>query len=575
MSKNGSARGRSSIAHFPVIAPLIMATLSGCGGDSAPPTYKVGGMVSGLNGTVVLQNGADHLSVAMNGAFTFPSLVASGQSYGVSVLTQPASQTCAVSHGNGTVAANVTTVEVACAPNHYTIGGSVSGLSTGGLRLTDGTDSITVAAGATSIAFPTPLETGASYAVSIAAQPSGELCNVASGAGTVAAANISDITVTCAAHNVWALMNTAAQMGAGQYGTKGVAAPDNLPPARSGAMSWTDGAGNLWLFGGGGATVPELRNDLWGYTPSTNEWTWMSGSTSVGAVSVYGTLDVASPDNVPSARAYAVSWIDVSGNLWLFGGVDAQGVENDLWKYMPGTNQWTWMGGSSTPGSAGVAGTQGVAAAGNIPSARSGALSWTDKTGNFWLFGGNSILGDLWVYAPSTGWWTWVNGSVTGDYPASCINSDNPPAPPPPGCTPPPRSGAVAWTDLSGNFWLAFGTSSDVGPTFFGYCTDLWEYVPTSGKWQWMGVTSPSWGAVGWTDHYNNLWSFGGSFKVPTQPTSYNGLAEYNISTGQWAGPSPPALGPYSEVGALAWTGITGSFWLFGNGDNHLWQYLP
>jgi Galactose oxidase, central domain len=548
----------------------VVALLTGCGGDSPPPTYKVGGVVSGLTGTVVLQNGADHLSVAMNGAFAFPSLVASGQSYDVSVLTQPASQTCAVSHGNGSVSANVTTVGVACTPDHFTIGGSVSGLSTAGLRLTDGSDSITVAAGATSLGFPTPLETGASYAVTIAAQPSGELCNVASGAGTVAAANISDIAVTCAAHNVWALMNTAAQMGAGHYGTKGVAGPDSLPPVRSGAMSWIDGAGNLWLFGGGGPTVPELRNDLWKYTPSTNEWTWMSGSTTVGAVGVYGTLGIASPDNVPSARANAVSWIDVSGNLWLFGGGDAQGIENDLWKYVPGTNQWTWMGGSNTPGSAGVAGTQGVAAAGNVPAARLNALSWTDKTGNFWLFGGNSTLSDLWVYAPSTGLWTWVNGSVTGDYPVSCITDGTQP---PPGCSPPPRWGAVAWTDLSGNFWLAFGISSDVGPTWFGYCTDLWEYVPSSGMWQWKGFNFPSVYAVGWTDHNNNLWSYGGSFDVATQPPTNNGLAEYNISTAQWSSPSPPAPGPLSGAGANAWTGSTGSFWLFANG--YLSQYLP
>ena len=38
----------------------------------------------------------------------------------------------------------------------------------------------------------------------------------------------------------------------GTYGTKGVAAPGNVPGAREGAVSWTDASGNLWLFGGDG-----------------------------------------------------------------------------------------------------------------------------------------------------------------------------------------------------------------------------------------------------------------------------------------------------------------------------------
>jgi hypothetical protein len=84
------------------------------------PGVSIGGTVSGLVGTVVLQNnGSDTLSISVNGRFTFPTRVASGSSYSVSVSTQPAGQTCTVTGGAGTVSAgNVTNVSVACSANN-------------------------------------------------------------------------------------------------------------------------------------------------------------------------------------------------------------------------------------------------------------------------------------------------------------------------------------------------------------------------------------------------------------------------------------------------------------------------
>jgi putative esterase len=66
---------------------------------------------------VVLQdNGKDNLSVSANGSFTFATPLAAGAAYGVTVLTNPAGQSCTVSSGSGTVgSANVTSVAVSCA----------------------------------------------------------------------------------------------------------------------------------------------------------------------------------------------------------------------------------------------------------------------------------------------------------------------------------------------------------------------------------------------------------------------------------------------------------------------------
>ncbi|MBI2438151.1 MAG: hypothetical protein HYV36_04985, partial [Lentisphaerae bacterium] len=63
----------------------------------------------------------------------------------------------------------------------------------------------------------------------------------------------------------------------GTYGTQGQPAPTNTPGGRYGAVSWTDGLGALWLFGGLGYPASGgsgYLNDLWKYDPATTNWTW-------------------------------------------------------------------------------------------------------------------------------------------------------------------------------------------------------------------------------------------------------------------------------------------------------------
>jgi 6-phosphogluconolactonase len=81
--------------------------------------YNVGGTVTGLKGTgLVLQdNSRDDLRVNANGAFTFSSRVAKGNTYAVTVKTQPSNpaQTCTVQGGSGTMAkVNITGVVLSC-----------------------------------------------------------------------------------------------------------------------------------------------------------------------------------------------------------------------------------------------------------------------------------------------------------------------------------------------------------------------------------------------------------------------------------------------------------------------------
>jgi len=171
----------------------------------------------------------------------------------------------------------------------------------------------------------------------------------------------------------------------------------------------------MWLFGGYGydsTGAAGYLNDLWQYSPSTGLWTWVGGANADNANGIYGTQGSASAGNVPGARYSGNSWIDPSGNMWLFGGygygsTGGAGALNDLWLYSASTGLWTNVSGGSAVNAAGAYGTQGTVSASTTPGARQAANSWIDSAGHLWLFGGagygasgNGYLNDLWQFVP-------------------------------------------------------------------------------------------------------------------------------------------------------------------------------
>jgi N-acetylneuraminic acid mutarotase len=398
------------------------------------------------------------------------------------------------------------------------------------------------------------------------------------------------------ATNQWTWMSGYDNAVGGVYGTLGVPAAANVPGAREEAMGWADSSGNLWLFGGWGydsAKTLGILNDLWKFNPTTKQWTWMSGSSTVPNASdtcqpgVYGTLGVASAGNVPGGRNYAASWTDANGNFWLFGGpgCDSAGTQallNDLWKFNPSTNQWAWMGGSSKAlytayGSPGIYGTQGVASAAIVPGGRWTTSSWTDSSGNLWLFGGEGFdsigargyLNDLWEFNPSTNEWTWVSGSSTlGN--SNCYQPGIECSQPgiygtlgqsAAGNIPGGRIAAVGAFDSNGNLWL-FGGENNAGG-INNEMNDLWKFNPQTNQWAWMsGSNTASCGA-----------------KTNSGNCVANG--EYGVY-GTLRVPAPGNV-PGSREGEVSWTDRNGHLWLFG-GDgfdsigsfwplNDLWEY--
>jgi len=191
------------------------------------------------------------------------------------------------------------------------------------------------------------------------------------------------------------------------YGTQGIPDPLNTPGLRAAYSRWADKFGNFWLFGGY-STAGNL-NDIWKYVIATNEWTWMKGPNVTEDTGKYVSPCVEDALCNPSSRYENRScWTDSCGNFWTFGGATTSinyDVKNDLWKFNPVTNNWTWVSGSSGANDPGNYGSIGVSSPTNVPPARTGSAAWQDANGNLWMgfgvsFSSGNFRNDLWRFVP-------------------------------------------------------------------------------------------------------------------------------------------------------------------------------
>ncbi|MEO7309090.1 MAG: kelch repeat-containing protein [Chitinophagaceae bacterium] len=352
--------------------------------------------------------------------------------------------------------------------------------------------------------------------------------------------NLNDLWKYDPLTNRWTwIMGDTTAGSYGVYGTKGVAAATNKPGSRYRALSWKDGAGNFWLYGGSGRSASSggTLNDIWKYNPATNMWTWMKGDSTINnTASVFGTKGIAADSVRPYSGIPGAWWTDNSGSLWIYsiGGVSGN---DDLWQYNTATNQWVWV---KEAASGPRYGTMGVPDATNTPGARGGAATWTDASGNLYLSGSGSRT-DLWKFYIGIQQWAWLRGDTivtpTNVQPIYGTRGISAPA-----NHPGSRFGAITWKDNQGKFWL-YG-----GKKYYGFDTqsDLWKYDPAINEWTWMkgdrsdsihgstvygtqGVAAPAnkpglmaYG-VSWVDESGTPWLFGGE-DGPSSPTDFSNL---------------------------------------------------
>lgn len=437
---------------------------------------------------------------------------------------------------------------------------------------------------------------------------------------------------------MWVKGDSASQQY-GAYGNKGVSNPVNNPSCREGAATWTDNEGNMWMFGGaqydtsfnGTSSYGSYPlNDLWKYDPGSNQWTWMGGDNHRQSLhGIYAApKGVPHAGNKPGARFGAASWTDKDGRFWMFGGrgFGASGSTqaynqlflNDLWRYDPTINQWTWISGDSTATSQlGVYGVQGTAAPENKPGGRHYACAWVGSDGNLWLFGGEGMaskssshvyvrgeLNDLWKYNIQTNQWSFEKGDATvagiwgGQY--GRYGTQGQPAV---GNNPGSRREAASWVDANGNLWLFGGRGFNSNSQVADALSDLWKYDPVTRMWTWVkgdniGAQTGIYGTKGipginnnpgsrelaaaWVDENDQLWLFGGyGGDARGGFTHLNDLWVYNKFTNTWTWVNGDTLGnlvgkfgtrgvpdtanvPGSRRGMAYWVGKDTSFWVFG-----------
>jgi hypothetical protein len=168
-------------------------------------TFRVGGLLSGLagEGLTLSLNETWELSPEANGDLTFnTAYLTDGTAYEVVVTQQPEgpNQTCAVENGQGVIAgADITSMEIRCVTNRYTVGGTLSGLNGTGLVLKMASSELALEQNGAFEFSDNLVEDGRLFEVTVAVQPvePAQICSIENGGGMIAGSSYTGVIVDC------------------------------------------------------------------------------------------------------------------------------------------------------------------------------------------------------------------------------------------------------------------------------------------------------------------------------------------------------------------------------------------
>lgn len=186
-----------------VAAMACALGLSACGGSGGQ--LVLGGYISGLTkDSLVLQYNGGHdyavtpAMLGINGQFYFPDLIGVDEQYTVTVKSFPSNVSgCTVTNGTGRSAFDVTNVLVTCTLKSHSVGGTVTGLTSGPLTVVNGTDKLDIPAGSGSFTMPGKVGEDIPYGITILAKPDNLNCSVTNGSGTMGTADIGNVAIAC------------------------------------------------------------------------------------------------------------------------------------------------------------------------------------------------------------------------------------------------------------------------------------------------------------------------------------------------------------------------------------------
>jgi hypothetical protein len=282
--------------------------------------------------------------------------------------------------------------------------------------------------------------------------------------------------------NMWTWMKGDSTFGYertnAHYGIKGIEDTNNIPSYTINMdITWTDNSGDLWM-------VDEM-GCLWRYSVQSNNWCWMNGDT-IGYVN-FGQQFIPSPTTTPGATSYDFThWKDSDGNIWYLysGGSD---YTNELFKYYPSTNMWTWIWGDTTWETVNVHYGDTICNFDPVDEKeeitpwprRETNACWIDVCDNLWVFGGTGggggIINDLVYYNTNRNIWVRAGFDTTvnsiGHYGTMGVSNPN-------NC-PPNRADGLSFKDTDGNLWLFGGVGAPF--PYYNYYEDMWRFGMDNG----------------------------------------------------------------------------------------------
>lgn|GEM_PF-2992602 len=404
------ANGTSTAIHGNVTNVAIACSLQ---------TETISGTVTGLpNGAslVLNNNSTDLLTLTGAGSsssmsFTFAKPIASGGTFTVGVTQSPAGYTCNVSNASGTVViANVGSVSVTCSQLAFTVGGTVTGLSTitGGQPLVlknNGSDTLTLTGTSASLPFTfnNSVAYGAGYLVTIATQPTGQSCVVNNATAQAITQAVNSISISCSTTSF-----SFSGLVTGLLSGKQLVLQNNFSDSMTilnnssfnGTFSSTSSSSNPKPIPYNGsysltvATQPSsetctiINGAASGITANVtniqvqcNQWVW-TVSTVANATSILPLTGINSPQGLV---------MGADGNIYF-----VDNASSKLWQYNPSTNLVTPIAGSGTSGFVnGVASVAPTNATFNSPFGIT-----VDAKGNLYITdSGNSVIREM---SPST-----------------------------------------------------------------------------------------------------------------------------------------------------------------------------